>query len=98
MTVTPAMLTVEQVADLLGVSRRTVIRKIHDGDIRAVNVGRKRAARPSWRIPTTEAEQLMGDYHTPLIDTPSHHLRPAGIPRRRPPRGPNRFPVNQKAS
>jgi len=93
MNVTPQMLTVEQVAQLLGVSTRTVTRKIHDGDIRAVNVGRKRAARPSWRIPATEAEQLMGDYHQP--EPVAHHLRPTGIPQRRAPRGPNRFPVTK---
>lgn len=52
LTAKPLMLTPEQVADELGISRSTVSRKIKDGEIRAVKVGNRN------RIPYEEYERF----------------------------------------
>ena len=49
-----AALTVAEVARRYGVTAHTVLAWIRSGDLRAVNVGRRPGARPSWRI-TPEA-------------------------------------------
>ena len=43
-------LTVEEFARRIGVARRTVYRRIADGSLPAVDVGRGNGARPCWRI------------------------------------------------
>ena len=47
-TVTDPVLTVREVAELLGVSYRTVLRRIDDGSLRAVRRGGRFFVRQSW--------------------------------------------------
>ena len=47
-TVTDPVLTVREVAELLGVSYRTVLRRIEDGSLRAVRRGGRFFVRQSW--------------------------------------------------
>lgn len=49
----PRFLTVAEVADLLRVSKMTVYRMVHSGDIPAVRVGR------SFRVPQAAVEELL---------------------------------------
>ena len=42
-----------QVADKLNVSRQTVFRKIKDGEIKAVKIGK------NYKIPTTEVTRIL---------------------------------------
>lgn len=49
----PDLLTIEEVADYLRVSVRTVQRMIKDDRLHAINLGR------SWRIPVTAIEGLI---------------------------------------
>lgn len=50
----PAFVTVAEVADLMRVSKMTVYRMIHSGDIPAVRVGK------SFRVPQTAVQQMIG--------------------------------------
>jgi excisionase family DNA binding protein len=52
LTTTNRFLTVDEVATILGVHRRTVLRLIRDGQINAVDASVK--GRASWRIDETE--------------------------------------------
>lgn len=46
-------LTTTEVAEALGISRRTVLRRVRDGSIRAMTLGR------AVRIPRAEVERLL---------------------------------------
>ena len=50
----PRFVTVAEVADLMRVSKMTVYRMIHAGDIPAVRVGK------SFRVPAAAVDQMMG--------------------------------------
>ena len=50
----PRFVTVAEVAELMRVSKMTVYRMIHAGDIPAVRVGK------SFRVPATAIDQMMG--------------------------------------
>ena len=50
----PRFVTVAEVADLMRVSKMTVYRMIHSGDIPAIRVGK------SFRVPQQAFEQLIG--------------------------------------
>lgn len=47
-------LTVQQVADRLGVSRRHVARLIADGELLAINAAAAGARQAAWRVPEPE--------------------------------------------
>ncbi|OKL46924.1 DNA-binding protein [Boudabousia liubingyangii] len=49
----PKLATVAEIADLLRVSKMTVYRMIHDGELPAIRVGR------SFRVPQTVVDQLL---------------------------------------
>lgn len=49
----PRFLTVAEVAELIRVSKMTVYRMVHSGDIPAVRVGR------SFRVPQAAVEELL---------------------------------------
>ena len=49
----PEMLTIEEVAEYLRVSDRTIRRMLADGRLHGVNLGR------TWRIPRQALEELM---------------------------------------
>jgi excisionase family DNA binding protein len=49
----PGVLTPEQVADLLGVDYRTILRMIRRGELAAFRVG------PQWRITSETLRELM---------------------------------------
>ena len=49
-----AFLSVRQFAVVVGVSEKTVLRRIRDGGVRATRIGRL------WRIPVTEVGRLLG--------------------------------------
>lgn len=49
---TPRFLTVAEVADFMRVSKMTVYRMVHSGDLPAVRVGR------SFRVPLAAVEEL----------------------------------------
>lgn len=51
---TPRFVTVAEVADLMRVSKMTVYRMIHSGDIPAIRVGK------SFRVPRSAVTQLVG--------------------------------------
>ena len=51
----PRFLTVAEVADLLRVSKMTVYRMVHAGEIPAVRVGR------SFRVPQLAVEELLSN-------------------------------------
>jgi excisionase family DNA binding protein len=50
-----AALTIEQIADALQVSSRTIERRIAKGELRAIHVGRSR------RIPISELQRILSD-------------------------------------
>ena len=50
----PRFVTVAEVAELMRVSKMTVYRMIHAGDIPAVRVGK------SFRVPAAAIDQMMG--------------------------------------
>ena len=50
----PRFVTVAEVAELMRVSKMTVYRMIHSGDIPAVRVGK------SFRVPAAAIDQMMG--------------------------------------
>jgi excisionase family DNA binding protein len=53
----PAFLTVQQIADRLGLSKPdTLFSAIHIGELRATNVGRPGCARPTWRVRESDLE------------------------------------------
>lgn len=62
----PRFVTVAEVADLMRVSKMTVYRMIHAGDIPAVRVGK------SFRVPQSAVQQLidagLGDWNAPGAD------------------------------
>ena len=47
------MLTIEELANMLRVSRITILRKVYNGSIKAIKIGK------SWRISSEEVEKLM---------------------------------------
>lgn len=49
----PKLLTVREVADTLRLSRMTIYRLVHAGEIRSVRVGR------SFRIPRTAVDEIL---------------------------------------
>jgi excisionase family DNA binding protein len=49
-----AFLSVGQFAVVVGLSEKTVLRRIRDGSVRATKIGRL------WRIPVTEVRRLLG--------------------------------------
>ena len=58
----PSWLTIQDIADLLRVSRDTVERWIHTGQLRAVDVSSDKARsgrRTSWRISTNSLERFL---------------------------------------
>ncbi len=55
----PQFYTVAEVADLTRVSRMTVYRMVHAGELPAVRVGN------SYRVPKSAVEQLLGQVETP---------------------------------
>jgi excisionase family DNA binding protein len=58
-------LTVRDICDRYGVNEHTVLTWIRNGELRAVNVGRKLGSqKPRWRI-TTEALQAFEAMRTP---------------------------------
>jgi excisionase family DNA binding protein len=75
------MYTVEDVTDRYGVIEHTVLKWIHSGELKAINVGRTPAARkPLWRI----TEQALAEFEakrTPAPPPPRAKRRksPAGI-------------------
>ena len=54
----PQFFTVAEVADLTRVSRMTVYRMVHAGDLPAVRVGN------SYRVPKSAVDQLLGQVDT----------------------------------
>lgn len=55
----PQFYTVAEVADLTRVSKMTVYRMVHAGDLPAVRVG------SSYRVPKSAVDQLLGEYNAP---------------------------------
>ncbi len=51
----PRFLTVAEVAEMARVSKMTVYRMVHSGELPAVRVGK------SFRVPYDEVEKLLGD-------------------------------------
>lgn len=51
----PRFLTVAEVADMARVSKMTVYRMVHSGELPAIRVGK------SFRVPYEEVEKLLGD-------------------------------------
>lgn len=51
----PTYMTVPEVAEILRVSKMTVYRMVHRGDIEAIRVGR------SFRIPAAEVRRVLKD-------------------------------------
>lgn len=47
------MYTIDELANLLRVSRITILRKVYNGNIKAVKIGK------SWRISSEEVERLL---------------------------------------
>jgi len=77
-------LTVQQVADLLQVSRDTAERWIHSGDLRAFDMSARRgrtAARPTWRISRAELANFMETRATRprSMSTPRKRRRDPGV-------------------
>lgn len=54
----PTFLTVAEVADVVRVSRMTVYRMVHSGELPAVRVGR------SFRVPRSAVDQMLEDGST----------------------------------
>ena len=57
-------LTIQEVADALRISRDTVERWIHAGQLRAVDISAKAAApsgRSTWRVSVSSLDQLLED-------------------------------------
>ena len=57
-------LTPAEVADALSISIKTIYRLIHQGQIRAVKIGRQ------LRIPAAELTRLERDVQHPVVDEP----------------------------
>lgn len=55
----PQFYTVAEVAELTRVSRMTVYRMVHSGDLPAVRVGN------SYRVPKPAVEELLGSFEAP---------------------------------
>ena len=74
-----AWLTIRELADQLHVSRDTVERWIHDGQLRAVDVGtlaRNGAQRVFWRIDPDDLEVFLeGRANKPAVPRKTHHKR-----------------------
>jgi excisionase family DNA binding protein len=65
------LITVEDAADVLSVSPATVYRRIADGDIPVVNIGRT-GGRPRLRINLAALEQYAADHG---LDIPKRTIR-----------------------
>lgn len=55
----PQFFTVAEVAELTRVSRMTVYRMVHSGDLPAVRVGN------SYRVPKSAVDELLGAFEEP---------------------------------
>ena len=72
---TEPALTVKEVAELLAVSKRTVLAWIRSGELRAVNCGRSlRGGKPRWRV-TREALQTFELIRTASAPAPRTQRR-----------------------
>lgn len=56
--------SVKDVCEHYGVGEHTVLRWIHEGELKAVNVGRRLGGKPKWRI-TAEALEAFENLRTP---------------------------------
>lgn len=61
------MKRVQGVAERYGVSEHTVIEWIHSGELKAVDVSRKRGGRPRWRI----TEESLEAFELSKMPTPT---------------------------
>lgn len=50
---------VGQIAKMLGVGANTVLRWIHDQELRASNISPQRGTRPRWRISANDLEEFL---------------------------------------
>lgn len=62
---TPRFLTVAEVAELARVSRMTVYRMVHAGELPAIRVGK------SYRVPQAAVEEMLSDGLGSWEDTPA---------------------------
>ena len=63
------LLTVAQVASFLQYSERTVLRKIHNGDLRASKLGK------SWRIRSDDMEQYLSNFSNEPLNVKKKRTR-----------------------
>ena len=71
------MYTVRQVAERYGVGQHTVLRWIRDGELRAIDVRRTRAARrPGWRISQAAIEAWEQARSATPTQPPTRRRRP----------------------
>ncbi len=74
MTPTPAvndrLLRPDVVADMLGVQRRTVLKMINEGRLKAIDISQGR--RPTWRVPQSEVERYIREGDSTSREVTNH--------------------------